>query len=102
MKNPSIDHTKPAWEHKGDKLQLAVRVQPRASRTRFGDTIDGRLRVYLTAAPTDGKANAQLIDLVAKRFGVAKSSVQLLRGMQSRNKDLLIDKPSCLPDEFSS
>lgn len=87
------------WQHQGDSLRLAVRVQPRASRTRIGDAANGRLCVYLSAAPTDGKANAQLIELVARLFGVAKSNVHLLRGAQSRNKELLIDSPKHLPIE---
>ncbi|AOU96826.1 hypothetical protein BI364_01330 [Acidihalobacter yilgarnensis] len=85
------------WRHQGDDLRLAVRVQPRASRTRLGEHANGRLRVYLSAPPTDGRANTQLIELIAKAFGVAKSRVHLLRGAQSRNKDLLIESPGCLP-----
>lgn len=82
---------------RGNDLLLAVRVQPRASRAKLGEVTNGRLRVYLSAPPADGQANAQLIELVAKAFGTAKTRVQLLRGEQSRDKDLLIGAPTRLP-----
>lgn len=100
MKRPPANPNEPPWQISGDKLRLAVRVQPGASRTRLGETIDGRLRVYVSAPPTDGQANTQLIELIAKQFGITKSSIQLLRGAQSRNKDLQIDDTSCLPKDF--
>ena len=100
MNSPSPpSRSKAPWRFQGDILHLAVRVQPRASHTRIGETIDGRLRVYLSAAPAGGKANVQLIELIAKYFGVGKSRVHLLHGAQSRNKELLIDSPIRSPDE---
>lgn len=85
------------WHLEGLDLRLAVRVQPRASRTRLGEAANGRLRVYLSAPPADGRANTQLIELVAKACGVAKSRVRLLRGAQARDKELLIESPIRLP-----
>lgn len=81
----------------GEDLLLAVRVQPRASRARLGEVTNGRLRVYLSAPPADGQANAQLIELIAKAFGTAKTRVRLVRGEQSRDKDLLIGAPTRMP-----
>jgi len=67
-----------------------VRVQPRSSRSSLevkGDTV----KVWTTAAPTDGQANAAVCNLIAKRLGVAPGRVQIIRGQTSRNKTLRIE-----------
>lgn len=84
------------WQ--GDDLVLELRVQPKASRDAFGEVLDGRLKVHITAPPVDGKANKHLIGFLAKSFKVAKSRVRLLKGESSRNKRLCIENPQRLPD----
>jgi uncharacterized protein (TIGR00251 family) len=42
--------------------------------------------VRVTAPPVEGKANAALVKLVAKRAGVARSRVSVVRGERSRDK----------------
>ncbi len=51
---------------------------------------DGSLVVRLSAPPVDGKANEQLIELVAKHFGVAKSLIRITTGASSRMKTVEI------------
>lgn len=70
--------------------ELDVRVQPRSSRNKL-QVSDGAVKVWLTASPTDGQANAALCELVADQVGVPKSSVSVIRGHTSRNKTLRID-----------
>lgn len=73
---------------------LAVRVTPKArggERILVEDTPEGpRARVWVSAAPEDGKANAAVTKLVAKALGLPKSSVSVLRGETSREKLLRI------------
>ncbi len=83
------------WQQ--DNLILEVRVQPRSSRLKIGAPESGRLKIYLTAAPTDGKANQQACRLLAEAFGVSLGNVQLLRGARSRNKRFQITSPANLP-----
>ncbi len=64
---------------------INVRVQPRSSRNLIEATDDG-YKVWLTAAPTDGQANAALCELIAKGVGAAKSSVSIEKGHTSRRK----------------
>ncbi len=40
----------------------------------------------LAAPPVDGAANDALVDFLARRLGLAKSQVTLLRGETSRHK----------------
>jgi uncharacterized protein (TIGR00251 family) len=46
--------------------------------------------VRLSVPPVEGKANEQLVEIVAKHFGVAKSLVHIVSGQSSRVKTLEI------------
>lgn len=70
--------------------ELVVRVQPRSSRNAV-QVVEGTVKVWLTAPPTDGQANAALCELIADRVGVPKSAVSVIRGHSSRDKTLRID-----------
>ncbi|WP_068113207.1 DUF167 domain-containing protein [Tropicimonas marinistellae] len=70
--------------------EIAARVTPRASRNAVEHSDDG-LRVYVTAAPEGGKANAAVQTLLAKALGVPKSTLKLVRGGTSRNKVFRIE-----------
>lgn len=65
--------------------EIAVRVTPKASRNRIVQEA-GALRVYVTVVPEAGKANAAVIQLLAKALGVPKSRLVLIRGQSSRDK----------------
>jgi uncharacterized protein YggU (UPF0235/DUF167 family) len=45
----------------------------------------------VTAPPVEGKANAALCRLIAKRAGVAKGRVSVIRGARSRDKLIRVD-----------
>jgi uncharacterized protein YggU (UPF0235/DUF167 family) len=47
--------------------------------------------VRVTEPPVDGRANAALVKLIAKRAGVAKGRVSLVRGERSRDKLLRVE-----------
>ena len=42
--------------------------------------------VRVTEPPVEGRANAALVKLIAKRAGVAKGRVSIVRGARSRDK----------------
>lgn len=67
-------------------VDLLVLVVPRASRTRAVGVHDGRLKIQLAAPPTDGQANAALLDYLADSLGVRKSQLELVEGQASRRK----------------
>jgi hypothetical protein len=69
---------------------LRVRVSPRASRDEVAGERDGALVVRLTAPPVDGQANAALVRFLARRLGVAPSTVTVARGAKGRDKVLLV------------
>ena len=72
-------------------MRTAVRVVPRARRNVVEVAEDGSLRVRVTAAPEDGKANEALVSLLSKQLRVPKSSVRVVRGHRARNKVVEVD-----------
>ena len=69
-----------------EAVLLHVRVQPKARANAVKGWHGAALRVSVTAAPEDGKANRAVIDLLAETFDVAPSSIDLVRGAASRDK----------------
>jgi len=69
---------------------LAVRVVPRAARAGLAGTREDALLVRLNAAPVEGAANAELIDLLAEVLGVPRRAVSIAVGERSRRKTVLI------------
>ena len=71
--------------------QVAVRLQPRASRDAIVGMSDGVLAVRVSAPPVDGRANAALCKLLARAAGVAPSKVTVVRGERSRDKVVRVE-----------
>ncbi|MBN1210432.1 MAG: DUF167 domain-containing protein [Myxococcaceae bacterium] len=71
-------------------VELAVLVQPRASRTRVVGVHDGLLKIQLAAPPVDGEANAALVEFLAKQLGIPKRQVVLVAGDASRRKRIVL------------
>lgn len=72
------------------KTVLDIIVSPKSSKNSIalkGETI----KVYLTAAPVDGKANAELITLLSKKLRIAKSAITIIRGETGRRKRISFD-----------
>ena len=69
-----------------EAVLLHVRVQPKARANAVKGWHGEALRVSVTAAPEDGKANRAVIELLAETFDVAPSSIDLVRGAASRDK----------------
>lgn len=59
---------------------------PRAGRSGIAGVRDGALLVRLAAAPVDGAANAELIEVLAKALDLPKRSIQIVSGDRSRSK----------------
>jgi uncharacterized protein (TIGR00251 family) len=69
---------------------LAVKVQPRASRTEVVGSTGEELRIRVAAPPVDDAANAALLRFVAEKLDCPRGAVRLLRGATSRHKLLLL------------
>jgi uncharacterized protein YggU (UPF0235/DUF167 family) len=65
---------------------ISVRAKPRSSVSVLEQEASGTWVARLRSSPVDGKANAELIALVAKHFGCARSSVAIVSGATARLK----------------
>ncbi|WP_417278130.1 DUF167 domain-containing protein [Celeribacter sp.] len=65
---------------------LSVRVTPKASRNAVVVEEEQVVRVYVTTVPEGGKATKDVIKILAKAMGRAKSTLTLVRGETSRDK----------------
>jgi uncharacterized protein YggU (UPF0235/DUF167 family) len=68
------------------EARIIVRLHARAHSDELVGLRGGVLIARVCAPPVDGKANQALCRLIARRVGVATSSVAILRGARSRDK----------------
>lgn len=69
---------------------LPVKAQPGAKRNAIVGVHAGALKVAVTVAPEQGKANQAIAALLAETLGLKKSDVELLAGPTSRAKKFLM------------
>jgi uncharacterized protein len=72
-------------------LTLVVKVKPNARQSRLEQAADGSWLAQLKSAPVEGKANQELIALVARHFGCAKTAVTIRTGAAGRLKRVRVD-----------
>jgi uncharacterized protein (TIGR00251 family) len=72
-------------------MVLEVKVKPNAHASTLAQLEDGSWVARLAAPPVDGRANAELIGLVAAHFHVPKSAVAIRRGASGRRKLVVVD-----------
>ena len=65
---------------------LQVKVKPNARQSSFTQSPEGMWLAQLKSPPVDGKANQELVGLVATHFRCAKSAVSIKSGASGRLK----------------
>ncbi len=65
---------------------LIVKVKPNARTSALSQLTDGSWLAQVKAPPIDGKANKEMIALVAEHFRCPKAQVSLERGASGRLK----------------
>ena len=86
------------WQE--DNLLLELYIQPKASKDNMVGEYGERLKVAITQAPQDVKANKHLTKFLAKYFGVPQSHVELLKGESSKYKLVLVCSPRYNFEQF--
>ena len=73
-------------------MRLRISVSPK-SRTEeiLASRAEGTVRVRVTAAPEDGRANRAVLDLLRAKLGVPRSALRIAGGETSRKKWIEID-----------
>jgi uncharacterized protein (TIGR00251 family) len=67
-------------------IALQVKAKPNSRASLLEQAADGTWVAHLKSPPVDGKANAELVALVARHFGCPKAAVTIKSGAGGRVK----------------
>ncbi len=76
-------------------ILLDIEVKPDASKSIFPSGYDEwrkRIRVMIKSPPKEGKANEEVLGLIAKFFALDKENISIFSGGKSRKKTILLKK----------
>ena len=73
------------------RIEIAVRVIPRARKTEVVGFRDDVLVVRIAAPPVEGAANEALIEFLSSALHVPRRAVQILGGDRGRRKRVAVD-----------
>jgi uncharacterized protein len=65
---------------------IRIKVKPNARRSELEELSDGTWVARVAAPPVDGKANEELLRLIAEHFDVRKAQVSIKSGASGRLK----------------
>ena len=74
-------------------VTLTVKVIANAKKNAIEFLDDGTVKLRISKAAVDGKANKEIIDFLSETFKRTKNQIIILRGEKSSHKVILI-KPS--------
>ena len=77
----------------GDGARLRLRVSAGASRSKVLGVHGGALKLTVKAPPERGKANREVLALVAEAFGLEKGDVEIVSGETSPDKVVRLSIP---------
>lgn len=70
--------------------KITVEVKTNSREKKVEKISDNFYKVRLTATPVEGKANKQLIEILASYFNISKSKIEIKIGKTSKTKVLII------------
>jgi uncharacterized protein (TIGR00251 family) len=84
---------------------IRIKLTPKASRNAvqgWAKDANGSdyLKISLTAIPEKGKANAALIDFLAKNLKCSKSNISIIKGDTDRLKTIHVIELTDIPPAF--
>ena len=71
-------------------MAIQVLVKPNSKVESVQEVGPGDFVVKVKAPPIDGRANERVVELLAQYFGLAKSKIQLAKGLRSKHKKVII------------
>lgn len=79
------------YESSKNGCVIRIKLSPNASFCGFGDLFINAdeqvyLKAYITVAPEKGKANKELIKMLAKELGIPKQQIELIAGATTHLK----------------
>jgi len=73
-------------------VTFAVKVAPGRSGSGIVGLWGSSLKINIAAAPEKGKANRELVNLLAKLLGKEKSAITIVRGIHNRAKVIHVNE----------
>ena len=74
------------------KYLFKFTIQPNSSKNQicglYGEP--ARIKIKIQSPPVEGAANKELIKFLSKALKTPKTSIEIIRGETSKNKDLLV------------
>lgn len=67
-------------------IAFAIKAKPAAKRNGITGEHAGALRVSVTTAPEQGKANEAIVRVLADSLEIKRSQIEIVKGMASPNK----------------
>ena len=79
-------------------MTLHLKAKPGSKVDQLFYDAAGQLNAKIKAPAQDGKANAYLVEFLAKQFGIAKSNVTIVAGFTNPHKriDITADEETIL------
>ena len=68
-------------------MRISVKAKPGAKRTEVRAEAEGHFVVSVTEPPREGRANRAIVRALAEYFKVPVSSVRIVAGFTSREKE---------------
>ncbi len=72
-------------------MTITLHVHTKASRNVVQPLSATEFKIYVTTVPEHGKANSQVLKLLAKHLGVAKSQLEIISGEKNKTKVVRFD-----------
>lgn len=72
-------------------LIITLKVVPSSGHQKIILDKSGNLKCYLKSPPEKGKANKELIDLLAEKLSCSKNIIEIIGGLTSRAKKIKIE-----------
>jgi uncharacterized protein YggU (UPF0235/DUF167 family) len=72
-------------------LICTIKVVPSSGRNAWAVDKSGILKCYLKSAPEQGKANKELIKMLADALSIEQKRINIIGGLTSRTKRIKID-----------
>lgn len=67
-------------------MKIQVKVKPNSGQQKIEELENGSLIIFLKSAPINGKANQELIKILAKKYQVTQAHITIKAGLGSKNK----------------
>jgi len=73
-------------------MKISVKVKPNSRESRVENLGEKRFLVAVKAPPQEGRANREVVEILATYFCVPKSQIALVGGLKSKQKIVEIEE----------